>query len=136
MLELGKGAADGVRPHMVVLSPDGVLGQVLGVTPHTARVLLLTDSQSGIGAMTERTHAVGVLKGSNDGSCHLYYLSGQEDVHAGDNVVTSGLSLIFPPGLPLGRVTAVTRNPSISSRIATVQTAADPADTRLVIVMK
>ncbi len=139
-LIVDKGAVDGVAVQMVALTPDGVLGQVFSVTPHTATLLPLTDANSGIGAMTERTRALGVLKGSRAGTCELIYLSGNADVRVNDLVVTSGpgnkLPSIFPRGLPLGRVTGVVRNTALSSRIAAVRPAVNPAVAEMVVLIK
>ncbi len=135
-LELDKGSEDGVTPQMVVLTPNGVLGQVAAVTAHSAQVMLLNDRASGIGALIDRSKALGVVKGFPDGSCRMIYLSGQADIKSGDAVITSGLGRIYPKGLPLGSVTAVTRNLAISSRVASLTPAADPATADFVLVAK
>lgn len=135
-LLLGIGAADGVEPHMVALTPDGVLGQVTTVTAHTAEILPLTDPQSGIAAMTERTKSPGVLKGDRDGKCQLNYLSGDADVKPGDRVLTSGLGEYFARGLPLGAISEVTNNTTLSSRIATITPTVNPATVVLVVLVK
>jgi len=135
-LLIGKGTAEGVTPHMVALVPDGVLGQVIAVSAHTAEILPLTDPAGGIPAMIARTKAPGVLKGDGEGRCQLLYLTGDADVAAGDAVITSGLGLIFPRGFPLGRITTVTSNATLSSRIATVQPAVNPATVMFVLLVK
>ncbi|MHB9133132.1 MAG: rod shape-determining protein MreC [Armatimonadota bacterium] len=137
-LILGKGEADGIEPRMVVLTPEGVVGSIYTVTAHTAEVLPLTDpsNSGGIGAMTARTKAVGVLKGIGNGQCRIAYLSGEADVKEGDMVLTSGLGPIFPRGLPLGTVTKVERDTTISSRVAVVKPAADPSMVKWVVVVK
>ncbi|MHB9022907.1 MAG: rod shape-determining protein MreC [Armatimonadota bacterium] len=137
-LQLGKGSADGVEPRMVALTPEGVLGQVVTVTPRTAKVFLLTDGNNpgGVGARTSRTGAVGVLKGYRNGLCRLEYLSSQSDVKPGDKVFTSEYGQIFPKGLPLGTVLEVKRNTVLSTRFAVVQPAADPAKASIVALIK
>jgi rod shape-determining protein MreC len=135
-LQLGKGSADGVEPNMVALAPDGFVGRVTYVTAHTAEVLPITDQTSGVGAMTSRGKAFGVLKGYRDGRARLVYLSGQADVKAGDQVVTSGLGLHYPRGLLLGTIAKVEQDPGLSSRIATVTPAADPAQVEVVVLVK
>jgi rod shape-determining protein MreC len=135
-LMLDKGAVAGVRPPMVALTPDGVLGRVETVTPHTAEVLLLTDRASGIGAATTRTHAPGVLKGAGDGTCLLEHLTGSSDVRAGDIVVTSGLGSVFPAGLPLGTVTSVQRDAALSALTARVTPFANPATVEMVVLIR
>jgi rod shape-determining protein MreC len=136
-LLLDKGRLAGIRPDMVVLTPSGVLGKVTArVSAHTAEVLPLTDRACGIGAMSTRSGEMGVLKGDGLGRCQLVYLSGQADIRVGDTLVTSGLGRIFPKGLPLGYVLAVTADPVLSARIAKVKPAANPSMAELVLVVK
>ncbi|HEY3417868.1 MAG TPA: rod shape-determining protein MreC [Armatimonadota bacterium] len=137
-LQLGKGSADGVEPRMVALTPQGVIGQVVTVTAHTAEIFLLTDGSNpgGVGARTDRAGAVGVLKGYRNGLCRLEYLSSQADVKPGDKVFTSEYGQIYPKGLPLGTVTEVKQNTVLSTRFAIVQPAADPAQASIVALIK
>jgi rod shape-determining protein MreC len=143
-LLLDKGAAEGVQPHMLALTPDGVLGQVATVTAHTAQILLLTDPAAGIGAMLLRSRETGVLKGYRQGQCQLIYLPDTAQIQPGDEVVTSGLGdyfpknlgTFFPKGLPLGTVISVQEDPSLSSRTALITPAANPATVETVVVTK
>lgn len=135
-LLIGKGSADGVAPHMVAVVPDGVLGQVVEVSTHLAKILLVTDTVSGIPAMTARRRTPGVVKGDGAGQCRLLYLSGDADILPGDRVITSGLGLIYPSGLPIGVVTAVTSNATVSSRIAAISPTVDPARVEFVVLIK
>src|SRR5262252_6128446 len=52
-IELDRGERDGIRRNMGVITPDGVVGKVIDAYPNTAQVLLLTDKDSGVGAMLE-----------------------------------------------------------------------------------
>ena len=135
-LLIGKGSADGVLPHMVAVVPDGVLGQVAEVSAHLAKIMLVTDTASGLPAMTVRTQAPGVVKGDGTGQCRLLYLDGNADVLPGDRVITSGLGLVFPRGLPIGEVTGVTSNATLSSRIAAVTPTVDPTKVEFVVLVK
>lgn len=134
-LTLDKGRMQGLAPRMVVLTPHGVLGQITAVTAHTATVLPLTDRASGIGAMAARGRAAGVLKGTGGTHCRMLYLSGQADIAVGDAVITSGFGHVFPKGYPLGSVTTVHPDPAMSTRVATIRPAADPATAEWVVVI-
>lgn len=135
-ITLDKGRADGVDEHMVALTPDGILGQITDVGLRTAKVLLLTDSASGIGAMTTRGKAIGVVKGDRDGRCRIAYIPGTADVLPGDVVVTSGESQLYLKGLPLGTVEEVKPDAALSSRIVIMRPAADPARVKFVLLVK
>jgi len=134
-LLIGKGSADGVQPHMVAVVPDGVVGQVAEVSAHLAKIMLITDTVSGVPAMLARTQAPGVVKGDGGGMCRLLYLDGNADVLAGDRVITSGLGVIFPRGLPIGTVRAVTSNATLSSRSAVIIPAVDLARVEFVVLV-
>jgi len=106
---IGKGDADGVHKNMAVVSPFGVVGQTTTVSAHSARVLLITDHNSGVDAVVQRSRARGIVEGALDGGCVMKYLKRGEDVEVGDRIVTSGLDGIFPKGIMIGEVTHVTR---------------------------
>src|SRR5271169_1647016 len=96
---INKGEADGVHKNMAVLSPFGVVGQTMSTGAHSARVLLLTDHNSGIDAVVQRSRARGIVEGALDGGCVMKYVKREEDVEVGDRIVTSGLDGIFPKGM-------------------------------------
>lgn len=108
-LTIDKGASDGVQKNAAVLSPFGVVGHTMAAGAHATRVLLLTDHNSGIDAVVQRSRARGIVAGSIEGHCVMKYVKRGEDVEVGDRVVTSGLDGIFPKGIMIGEVTRVTR---------------------------
>jgi rod shape-determining protein MreC len=101
---LDKGSVDGVRKGMAVVTPLGVVGQVVAVTGRTAKVLLLTDPNSGVDVLVQRTRARGIVSGSLDNGTTLKYVKRSEDIQEGDRLVTSGLDGIFPKGIVVGTV--------------------------------
>src|SRR3989338_4562189 len=103
---LNRGSDAGLRPNMVVLPPDGVVGKVIAAYPGAAEVLLITDRKSGVGTMVADSHLLGVLKGTGGYFCRLEYVSNEESVAVGAELVTSGQDQLFPKGLPVGRVVA------------------------------
>lgn len=106
-LTIDRGARDGVRRGVAVVVPQGVVGQVTEVSHTAARVVLLTDQNSGIDAIVERSRARGVVKGGTDGDCHMDYLDRDADVRVGDRILTSGLGGNFPKGLVIGEVVEI-----------------------------
>ena len=106
---INKGEADGVHKNAAVLSPLGVVGQIMTAGAHSARVLLITDHNSGVDAVVQRSRARGIVEGALDGACVMKYLKRGEDVEVGDRIVTSGLDGIFPKGIMVGEVTRVMR---------------------------
>lgn len=108
-VSINKGEADGIHKGMAVVSPFGVVGQTTATSAHTARVLLVTDHNSGIDAIVQRSRARGIVEGTLDSGCVMKYVKRGEDLDVGDRIVTSGLDGIFPKGITIGEVTHVTR---------------------------
>jgi rod shape-determining protein MreC len=104
---LDKGSADGVSKGMAVVTPIGVLGRVVSVTARTAKVLLLTDPNSGVDVLVQRTRARGIVSGSLESGTILKYVKRTEDIQEGDRLITSGVDGIFPKGLLVGTVIKV-----------------------------
>jgi rod shape-determining protein MreC len=104
---LDKGSAAGVRKGMAVLTPVGVVGQVVAVTARTAKVLLLTDPNSGVDVLVQRTRSRGIVSGSLENGPVLKYVKRSEDVQEGDRLITSGIDGVFPKGMMVGAVIKV-----------------------------
>lgn len=106
---LDKGSADGVRKDMAVVTPLGVVGKVVSVTPRSAKVILLTDANSGIDVLVQRTRSRGIVSGSLESGLVLKYMKRSEDIQPGDRLITSGLDGVFPKGLMVGTVIKVNK---------------------------
>jgi rod shape-determining protein MreC len=106
---VNKGEKDGVAKDMAVVTSDGVVGRVIEVSPHTAKVLLITDPNSAMDVIVQRSRTQGIMEGKVEEVCVLKYVQKNEDVQVGDKVITSGLGGIFPKGLVTGTVTKVER---------------------------
>ncbi|MGZ3494383.1 MAG: rod shape-determining protein MreC [Thermodesulfobacteriota bacterium] len=104
---IDKGERDGVKKGMAVISPTGVVGQVLKIAPDYATVLLITDYNSAVDCIVERSRAKAIVEGKGENQCHLKYLLRSEEVAVGDIVITSGLGGNFPKGLMVGEVKKV-----------------------------
>lgn len=112
-ITVNRGAADGVGPLMPVIGPKGLVGKVGLVTAHDARVILITDPNSAVDVMVQRSRARGMVVGAAWHTelkagyylTRLEYLRSVSDIKDGDVIVTSGLDTVFPPGIPVGTVT-------------------------------
>jgi rod shape-determining protein MreC len=92
---------------LAAVSGDGLVGGVVEVGGRHARILLITDLNSQIPVVVERTRDPAVLAGDNTRLPRLVYLPQNAQVLAGDRIVTSGHGGVFPPGLPIGVVTSI-----------------------------
>jgi rod shape-determining protein MreC len=104
---INKGEKDGVRKGMAVISPEGVIGQILKTAPSHSVVLLITDYNSAVDSIVQRTRAKAIVEGRGENRCQLKYLLRAEDVAVGDKVITSGLVGNFPRGVMIGEVRKV-----------------------------
>jgi rod shape-determining protein MreC len=107
VLYIDKGARDGIKTDMAVITPTGIVGKIVQVFPTSAQVLPINDQFSGVGAVLKETRLQGILKGSQNGATTLQYIMSDEKVEPGEEVLTSGGDRIFPKGLPVGRVVSV-----------------------------
>ena len=96
------GSEKGIKPGNPVMSENGLVGRIVGVTEGVSRVLLLTDAASRTPVMIDRTNARAILTGDGGPNPKLEYLRGQEPVKSGDRILTSGDGGVFPRGLPVG----------------------------------
>ena len=104
---IDKGENVGIRRDMPVITADGIVGKVLMVYPSVSQVLLINDQTSGVGAILDKSRLQGVLRGGAAGEVMLERVMSDEQVAAGDIVLTSGGDRIFPKGLPVGTVSKV-----------------------------
>lgn len=107
LLYLDKGAKDGLKADMPVITPDGLVGKVLNVYGDTSQVLMINDLTSGVGAILVKSRLQGILKGTPTGEVQLNYIMSDESVQPGEQLVTSGGDRVFPKGLPIGTVSKV-----------------------------
>lgn len=108
-LILDKGTVHGVHHGFPVVVPDGIVGMVIDASGHFSKILLLTDPNSAVDALVQKTRVRGIVKGSGKNICTFDYALRKFDVDVGDVVVSSGLDGVFPKGLKVGRISDVTR---------------------------
>jgi rod shape-determining protein MreC len=108
---LDKGSADGLKPEQAVITPDGVVGKLRDVFPHTAQVLLISDSTSGAGVILADSRIRGILRGTATGQVQINNLTADSRIQVGEKVVTSGGDLVFPRGLPVGTIERIAPDP-------------------------
>jgi rod shape-determining protein MreC len=104
---LDRGERDGIRRNMGVITPDGVVGKVVESYRDTSQVLLLTDKESGVGAMLSDSRVQSPVGGTGEPLLAMKYIPSDDQVNVGEQVVTSGMDRIFPRDLPVGVVSEV-----------------------------
>jgi len=104
------GSDDGVEQDSPVISEQGIVGRVLEVMPKHSRVLLLTDKESSISGIDQRSRVSGVIQGTGRNELRYGYVSAGEDVQSDDLIVSSGLGGIYPEGYAIGTVVKKTQS--------------------------
>lgn len=99
-----------IQKGQVVLYKEGVIGRVDSVHGNYVRVMLISDINSKIPVIIERSRDKGILSGNNTSVLNLLLTSPTADIKAGDKVVTSGVGGVFPSGLSIGFVSEVSEN--------------------------
>jgi rod shape-determining protein MreC len=105
-LVLDKGSDSGIRRGMGVLHDHGPVGVVIATTPSFSKVLSILHSESMVSAALKRNHYFGSLvwRSTNPERMRLEAVPKHADLSIGDTVVTSGQSVVFPPGVVIGVV--------------------------------
>jgi len=122
---IDKGAHAGIAVDMPVVNASGVVGRVVSVSPHYAKVLLIIDQNSAVDCLIQRSRDRGMVRGRSAEACDLDYMIKTSDVRVGDKVVTSGLGGVFPKGIPIGQVIKVEDSPGDLFRYITVKPVVD-----------
>ena len=108
---LDKGSADGLRPGMPVITPDGVVGKLREVSANNSQLLLLNDLNSGAGVTLVSTRIRAILQGAPGGRVSINDLTADSRIQPGERVITSGGDQIFPRGLPVGVIQSIAPDP-------------------------
>lgn len=137
-LVIDRGTTHGVVDGSPVIDHRGVLGQVTRAYPLASEVTLLVDRDAAIPVLNQRTQLRGVAFGGTERSTamELRFLAAHADVQVGDELVTSGVDGVYPPGLPVARVARVDRQADGGFAYVLLQPAARPDGVRHVLVLE
>lgn len=94
----------------VVLANNSVVGRVDKKLYRYAKIILLTDISSNIPVIIENSRTRGIIKGDNSPYPKLVFTPLDAEISVGDRIVTSGVSGVFPAGLPVGYVYSIVKN--------------------------
>jgi len=126
-ITINRGSSSGIAVNMPVVTPGGIVGRIITVSPWASQVMLITDEKAGAGAVVGQlgqSGALGSIRGRADLGAALIemrYVSGLEKVENGDYVMTTGQDGIYPPGLNVGRVVEVKSGTATSAHQILIQ---------------
>jgi rod shape-determining protein MreC len=107
VLLIDKGADYNLKPDMPVITPDGIVGKIRDVFPHTAQVLEIDDPSSGAGVILASTRIRAIVRGGADGRVQIGNLTADSRIKPGELVLTSGGDQVFPRGLKVGTIESI-----------------------------
>jgi len=127
---INRGKNDGVSTGMAVVNGDGLVGRVYEAGNNYAKVICIIDTRSAVACMVQSTRDNGIMRGEITQSavraeCYVYYLPSLNNVVPGDTVITSGTDSLFPKGLHIGTVTAVSMDAGSEGSYAVVTPSVD-----------
>jgi rod shape-determining protein MreC len=114
---IDRGSADGVQVNDAIVNANGLIGRVVLTTKDMAKVQLITDNNSAVGSLLERTRRQGVLRGDGSSMIDLHDIPALADVRQGDRVLSAGIDGIYPKGIPVGVVVRAEQGPNLFKNI-------------------
>ncbi|MBQ8162342.1 MAG: rod shape-determining protein MreC [Clostridia bacterium] len=137
---INRGRADGIEEYMAVTSFGALIGYTEQVDDHQSMVRTIIDSEASIAALIQSSRDQGTVRGSLgvDGQpmCRMYYLPDDHLPRPGDTVITSGVSMSFPKGIPIGTVRESTRRMESNKAYIVVEPTADFEHLEYVTVLR
>lgn len=123
------GSSDGIARDMAVVVPAGVVGFISEVYDHSARVQLLTDPRTSIGAIVQRpeSRVSSVVRGNGSVPTEPQFvnIAKDADILEGDTLVTSGFGSIYPKGLFIGTIVSIHQNENDFVKYAVIRPGVD-----------
>ncbi len=137
---IGKGLSDGIENYMAVTISGAMVGYTENVQEHSATVRAIIDSEASIAALIQSSRDQGIVSGTLgvDGTpmCRMYYLPDENLPRPGDLVVTSGVGMPFPKGIPIGVVRESTRGMEANKQYIVLEPKVDFQHLEYVIVLR
>ncbi len=126
---IDKGSDEGIEVDMVVISGAGLVGRVIEVGPVHAKVRSIIDDTSSVSATINRTNDLCTVKGEltlfDEGVISVDYIPDEVNLIVGDEISTSHLGEVYPPGILIGEITMVDEAPNKMSQRAYLRPVVD-----------
>ena len=122
---INRGSNDGVSKNLPVLSSKGVIGKVVAVSKSSSEVQLISDVNFRLSVKIAPDEVEGIMRWIGEDLCEVAELKKISDIEIGDIVLTSSLSIYFPPNLPIGEVVSTFEKSDSSNRVVTMRLFSD-----------
>lgn len=104
VVEINKGSNQGIRVNQAAITEYGLVGKVIEAKPLTSLVMLLIDPQSKVAAIDSRSRDAGIVIGQYNNTLLMKYVGAAGSINNGDQINTGQMSVLFPAGVPIGKV--------------------------------
>ena len=133
-IDLGK--KDGIKVDMIAVYGDYLVGKIIDVYSDYSVVELITNPNSIISAKTE-ADILGIARGSDEEDGLLYFQPSivEDNLKEGEEIVTSGVSNIFPEGIKIGKIENIDDKENYSYKRITIKPPFESKDLRELIVI-
>jgi rod shape-determining protein MreC len=126
---IDKGRKDSVFSNMAVIGVGGLVGRVTEAGYNYSRVRTLIEDTFSVSAKSARTDDTGIVKGDmklkETGLCKMERININADILAGDEIVTSNLGNIYPPGITIGIVKEISVSADALTKTAIIEPLVD-----------
>ena len=136
---IDRGRGDGFSKNMVVLAPGGLVGRITETGINYSKVRAIIDDTNAVSAKSVRTGETGIVRGDmrfiTDGLCRMELIEIDAEIAVGDEIITSNLGGIYPPGLTIGFVTEIGADAGGLTKFAVIKPAVDFKNLETVLVI-
>ena len=122
---INRGSNDGVSKNLPVLSSRGVIGKITAVSKSSSEVQLISDVNFRLSVKIAPDEVEGIMRWIGEDLCEIAELKKISDIEIGDIVLTSNLSIYFPPNLPVGEVVSIFEKSDSSNRVVKMKLFSD-----------
>lgn len=109
-ITINKGSNDGIQRRMSVVVSEGLLGSVISVGKSLSSVMLLSDIDSRVAGISQKSRAQGIIEGSSTGKLYMKHVGRDADISVNDLVISSGMGGIFLKDLVIGRIQEILKD--------------------------
>lgn len=134
---IDKGTHHGLSKNMVVMADGGLVGRIKECGTNYSKVVSIIDDSDAVSAKSLRTDDVGFVRGDlmQKGFCRMEYIDNDAEIIVGDEIITSHLSEIYPPGITIGYVKEVSNDSNTLTKLGTIEPTVDFKHLETVLVI-
>ena len=136
IIRIDQGEKHGVKEKFPVLSNEGLVGYIYRTSHYFSDVITILDPNNRVDGILSRTRSHGVIEGYSSQKCIMKYVGRNDPISVGDQVVTAGLSNIYPKGVHIGKISKIKRESYGITQLIEITPSVDFNKIEEVIILK